>query len=369
MEDIVLVTADSVRSDYEDTFEFLSSWDTQLGVTASHYTRPSLAALHSAQYRAAVEANVASPTLAETLSDSGYTCIGLSPTPNTDASFGFDAGFDEYETFIELGNQGSKLRQYLAGFDPLRWIYYKLYPPQAKSENRPRDREMIESAIERFNAASSPRFLWVHLMETHRPYGPDGVGISQELDQKAFFSPDKLSSDEKGRIESAYRDAIRRADENVRYLLERLDSDPVTVFTSDHGEGFGDAGFYYHQAHKRRVDDFLIQVPVKFDGIQMEDGPLSLIDLPPTILGAVGLDAPREWQGNDRTETTTDQVLTVAPWNDKATVAWQDFDTKIVARDADVSYESGQQGGEAASAEVPAELEDQLRDLGYVDSG
>jgi len=369
MDDIVLVTMDSVRADYEDAFDFLSSWDTYLGITGSHYTRPSLAALHSAQYRAAVESAVASPTLAEALSEHGYTCIGLSPTPNTDASFGFDAGFDEYETFMELGNQGSKLRQYLAGFDALRWIYYKLYPPQAKSENRPRDREVIESAIERFNDAPSPRFLWVHLMETHRPYGPNGVGISQELDQKAFFSPDKLSADERATIETAYTDAIQRAEGNVRHLLENLNSDPTTVVTSDHGEGFGDAGFYYHQAHKRRVDDFLIQVPVKFDGMEVLDGPLSLIDLPPTLLGTAGIEPPPEWQGTDRTESVTDQVLTVAPWNDKATVAWQDFDTKIVARNADVAYESGRDRSEASSATVSAELEEQLRNLGYVDAG
>jgi len=369
MKDIILVTADSVRMDYEDSFDFLSSWETHLGITGSHYTRPSLASLLSAQYRSAVESRVASPTLAEALSEEGYTCIGLSPTPNTDATFGFDAGFDQYETFMELGNQGSKLRQYLAGFDALRWIYYKLYPPQAKSENRPRDREVIESAIERFNEASSPRFLWVHLMETHRPYGPDGVGISQELDQKAFFSPGKLTDQEEERIEEAYTDAIGRADENIEHLLENIDSDPITAVTADHGEGFGDAGFYYHQAHKRRVDDFLIQVPVMFDGLSVEGGPMSLLDIPPTLLGAVDIDAPDAWQGNDLAETATDHALTIAPWNDKATLAWQDFDTKFVASDADLSFESERDRGETKSADVSTELEEQLRDLGYVDAG
>ncbi|MFC7141795.1 sulfatase-like hydrolase/transferase [Halosimplex aquaticum] len=368
MEDIVLVTADSVRRDYADAFESLSDLPVQTGVTGSHYTRPSLASLISANYRGAITTEVVSPTIAEVLSDAGYTCLGYTPTPNTDARFGFDRGFDDFDTFVEPGNRGSKLRQYLGSINALRWIYYKIYPPQAKSENRPRDREVIERAIEEFNAADGPRFLWVHLMETHRPYGVGDEAMSKELDQKAFFKPDKLTDEEEAEIEGKYADAIRRADENIDYLLSEIDSDPILAVTSDHGEGFGEDGFYFHQGHKRSVADFQTKVPVIFDGIDAE-GPMSLLDVPPTLVESVGVDAPASWHGTNLLESESEYAVTIAPWHDTATVAWRDYEKTFVARDADVSFEEGGTRADVERADVDQELEEQLQDLGYMDAG
>ncbi|WP_459194221.1 sulfatase-like hydrolase/transferase [Halosimplex sp. J119] len=368
MDDIVLVTIDSVRRDHADALSSFAPQGVETGVTASHYTRPSLASLLSADYRAAIKTEVVSPTIAEVLSDAGYTCLGYAPTPNTDSRFGFDRGFDDFETFVEPGNRGSKLRQYLGSIDALRWIYYKIYPPQAKSENRPRDREVIETAIEAFNDAEPPRFLWVHLMEAHRPYGVGDDAISKQLDQKAFFKPEKLTDDEEAEIEGSYRDAIERADGDISHLIEEIEADPLLAVTSDHGEAFGEDGFYFHQGHKRSVADYITEVPVIFGGLDV-DGPMSLLDIPSTLVEAVGVDAPSSWDGTDLQSTESPFAITVAPWHDTATVAWQDYETKIVASDADVSIEAGGNLDEVARADVDRELEEQLQDLGYMDAG
>jgi arylsulfatase A-like enzyme len=311
---------------------------------------------------------VVNPTLTDVLSESGYTCLGYSPTPNTDARFGFDSGFDDYDTFVEPGNQGSNLRQYLGGIDALRWIYYKLYPPQAKSENRPRDREVVNRAIREFNAVEPPRFLWIHLMETHRPYGIGNQAVSKRLDQKAYFKPNKLTDDEEATIKQKYRDSIERADKNVQHLLEGVNSDPLLAFTADHGEGFGDEGFYFHKGQQRSVADFIIEVPVMFDGIDVE-GPMSLLDIPPTLVDAVGIDTPKAWQGTNLLNETSKFAITIAPWHDKATLAWQDYERKIIAHDANVSFNEGSMVAKAKQADVDDELESQLQDLGYLDAG
>ncbi|MFW6018790.1 MAG: sulfatase-like hydrolase/transferase [Halapricum sp.] len=366
-DDIVFITADSVRYDSMDAMEYLSSFDVLKGVTAAHYTRPSLASIHSSTLGSVLSGRVERPTLAEALSDAGYTCLGLSPNPNTDAEFGFDAGFDRYDSFLEPGNRGSSLRQYFARFDLLRRVYYKFYPPQAKSEDRPSDREVVEQGIEWFNEAEPPRFLWIHLMETHRPYGSGEEAVSKKLDQKAFFKPDKLTTAERDEIAGKYRDSLRRADENVRHLLEEIDSDPALVFTADHGEGFGDAGYYFHQPQLRRVDDCLIDVPVVFDGIDVSEGPLSLLDLTPTIAASADAEVSDSWLGNNLLETTTTSAVTIAPWHNQATVAWQDFDHKLIARDAAVSFESDNGSTDVTDEqEVPEDLKEQMRDLGYV---
>lgn len=367
MEDIVLVTADSVRRDYADHLPSLSDRSVHTGVTGSHYTRPSLASLLSSNYRGAITTRVVNPTIAEVLNEAGYSCLGFSPTPNTDAQFGFDAGFDTYETFVEPGNRGSRLRQFLGGFDVLRWFYYKLYPPQAKSDNRPADRTVVNRAIEAFNDAEPPRFLWIHLMETHRPYGRGEDAVPKELDQKAFFKPDSLTDQEEATIRRKYTDALERADENVQHLLSEIDSDPILAFTSDHGEGFGDEGFYFHQGHKRSVAPFQTEVPVVVDGVDI-DGPLSLLDIPPTLVSAVDVDPPDAWHGTDLTESNSEYAITIAPWHDTATLAWQDYERKIVAKDADVSFVGDEQAS-VERADVDDELEAQLRDLGYIDAG
>jgi arylsulfatase A-like enzyme len=368
MKDIILITADSVRRDFVDDIDILPEEVVQTGITGSHYTRPSLASLLSSSYRSAIRTDIVSPTIAEVLSDAGYTCIGYSPNPNTDHRFGFDRGFDDFDTFVEPGKEGSKLRQYLSGIKSLRWLYYKIYPPQAKSKNRPRDHEVVERAINEFNRSSSPRFLWVHFMETHRPYGVNEEAISQKLDQKAFFRPRKLTEPEKDEILDKYRDAIHRTKDNVEYLLENIDSDPIVVFTSDHGEGFGENGFYFHQGHKRSVADFQTKVPVIFDGIDIK-GPMSLLDIPPTLVESVGVDAPSSWHGTNLLNSQSEYAITIAPWQNKATIAWQDFENKIIARDANVSFENSTTNDRVERADVDDTLEKQLQDLGYINAG
>lgn len=368
MKDIILVTADSVRRDFLHEFDSLSNNSIHTGITGSHYTRPSLASLLSGNYRGAITTKVVSPTIAEVLSDSGYTCLGYSPTPQTDERFGFGRGFDDFDTFVEPGREGNKLREYLSGIDVMRWIYYKFYSPQAKSENRPLDREVVERAIEEFNNSTSPRFLWIHLMETHRPYGTGDNALSKKLDQKAFFKPEKLTQAEENEIKSKYRDAIDRADKNIEYLLANIDSDPIVAFTADHGEGFGDNGFYFHQGQKRSVADFQTEVPVIFDGLDVK-GPMSLLDIPPTLVESVGVHAPDSWHGTNLLDSPSESALTIAPWHDTATVAWQDYEKKLIARDANVSLEQGDISDTVERTDVDRSLEKQLRDLGYLDAG
>lgn len=52
MDDVVLMTADSVRRDFVDAMPFVDDHDVLTGVTAGHYTRPSLASLQSSRIRA-----------------------------------------------------------------------------------------------------------------------------------------------------------------------------------------------------------------------------------------------------------------------------------------------------------------------------
>jgi arylsulfatase A-like enzyme len=383
MRDVVLVTADSVRRDFVDAMPFVDSHDVLTGVTAGHYTRPSLAALQSARLGASVQSRVLRPSLAEVFADAGYTTIGLVPTAQADPSFDFDAGFGHYDNYMRGGgdnpakNRRSDLREYLGSFDIVRQVYRRVYSMESNMADLPDDPAVIDEAVERFNDADAPRFLWVHQMESHRPYGTGEDAIPGAIDRTAeasggrhWFGSSEVTESEQETILSHYCDALGRVDENVQRLLDGVEAeDPVFAFGADHGDEFGEEGYYYHQGYRRRVADPIIRVPVVLDGVDTVGDRCSLLDVAPTLLASQGIDAPDDWQGNDLTRTTTDETLTVAPWHEKATVCWQDFERKLVARDADVSMTEGGEEVAVERADVSADVEAQLRDLGYSDAG
>lgn len=383
MRDVVLVTSDSVRRDFVDAMPFVASHDVLTGVTAGHYTRPSLAALQSSRLRASVQSKVLAPSLAEVLSDAGYTTIGLVPSAQADPTFDFDTGFDHYDNYMSGGgdnptkNRRSSVREFLGSFDIVRQVYRRVYPMEANMDDLPDDGTVVDEAIERFNDADGPRFLWIHQMESHRPYGTGDDAIPGALDRKAeasggrhWFGSSDVSEDERGLILEKYRDALDRVDDRVERLVSSLDADdPIFAFTSDHGDEFGEEEYYYHQGYRRRVADPIIRVPVVLDGVDTVGSRCSLLDLAPTLAGAVGAEAPDVWHGNDLRETRTEQTVTVAPWHETATVAWQDFERKVVARDADVSMVEGDEEVAAERADVSEEVEAQLQELGYTDAG
>jgi arylsulfatase A-like enzyme len=115
--------------------------------------------------------------------------------------------------------------------------------------------------------------------------------------------------------------------------------------------------------------DPIIRVPVVFDGIKTVGDRCSLLDIGPTLASAVDAQVPAKWQGNDLSGTRTEQTITVAPWHESATVAWQDFERKLVARDADVSITDSEGEVMVERTDVSEGVEAQLRDLGYSDAG
>lgn len=381
MDDVVLVTADSVRYDYVDSMEFLASFAPKMGITTGHYTRPSLAGLLSSALSASLQSRVVHPSLAEVLEDAGYTCIGLAPSPQADPTFDFDAGFEQYKNFTEgagnpVKNRRSPIREFFGQFDLVRGIYRRLFPMEAVLDDLPSDSTVIDEAIDRFNTAPSPRFLWIHLMGTHRPYGVGDDALPKSLDRKAeslgsgsVFDPGDLSDTEQERIERSYHEALVRTDREINRLFEELDGDPVFLFTSDHGEELGEEGYYYHQGYRRRVADTLLQVPVVTRGIEIPVEQLSLFDVAPTVVESLGIESPDSWHGRNVQATTPTDAITIAPWHDETTVVWQDFDTKLVCKDADVSIIRGDDRIKSSRAEVSDELEQRLKNLGYVDVG
>jgi arylsulfatase A-like enzyme len=197
-------------------------------------------------------------TLAEILKAHGFATGAFVGAFPLDRRFGLDRGFDLYSDTMPRA-------------------------PDGRVQNeRPGD-EVVDAArawlANLAGREQSPFFLWLHLFEPHAPYvadparGPAGRSLP--------------ASDR-------YDDEIARADGLVGRIVEVLGAraaSTLVVFTSDHGEAFGEHG---EIAHSVFVYDTTLRVPliVAGPGIQaglVAAGAVSLVDVVPTVLDLLKL--------------------------------------------------------------------------------
>jgi arylsulfatase A-like enzyme/Tfp pilus assembly protein PilF len=130
-----------------------------------------------------------------------------------------------------------------------------------------------------------PFFYFVHLFEPHTPYEPI----------EPFRS----------RYSSAYDGEIATADAYVGAFLDwlkqrKIYDDALIILLSDHGEGLGDHGEQEHGILLYRETlhvPLLIKLPHAQNGGATIREPVQLIDVAPTILGAVGVGVPKTMTG------------------------------------------------------------------------
>ena len=105
-----------------------------------------------------------------------------------------------------------------------------------------------------------------------------------------------------------YDSAVRETDALIGNLLDQMRAtglleDTIVVVTSDHGESFGEHGYLQHGP---RVDEPVMQVPLliflpkhhpEFNPGRRVDPLVSVIDIMPTLLDAVGIPVPEGVEG------------------------------------------------------------------------
>lgn len=110
-------------------------------------------------------------------------------------------------------------------------------------------------------------------------------------DWKPGFTPD-----ERQRLLNLYDDSIRYGDQFLNRIRHDLSADdPIFIVHADHGEEFGEHGWYGHQPH---LTENLIHVPLIIANVQKSvtvDRPVPLHHLAPTI--AEVSDSPHSFPG------------------------------------------------------------------------
>jgi len=249
--------------------------------------------------------------------------------------------------------------------------YQLINPPGSQSTAGMLDRGSLLVDQAMADAGADRWFLHVHLMEAHAPYvPPDEFRVGEDELEPLPLSIDRqgehydvldmwpeLTDDEQelltAHLEVRYQGEVRWIDSQLSQVWEVLDErgqldDTLVVFWTDHGEAFFERGVQTH-AHflfGEETDGLLW-----FWGRGLEPAswaePTSGIDLLPSVLDALQLDAPIELPGYpvgaaplDRTRyasTFTRQgVLQSASWRDwRLHYRWSDGDVRLYDRSDD----------------------------------
>jgi arylsulfatase A-like enzyme len=166
-----------------------------------------------------------------------------------------------------------------------------------------------------------PFFLWLHLMDPHGPYYPaepalDWMGDSRTSPVRAFYLNQYWNRRELGadRLRKYRDDIVRLYDAGIRWVDAQLATfidglkvlglwnDSVLAFTADHGEEFLDHGSRFHPQWTCKEELIHVPLVIRFPGLRecRRDEVFSHVDLAPTLLDAVGVPVPAQFQGHSR---------------------------------------------------------------------
>lgn len=239
------------------------------------------------------------PTLTTLLSDAGYATASFNGGSQLAADFGLDQGFDVYESlpFEVRGLEGA----------PFQWSV---------------DQGLGWIDQQRGGEGSAPFFLFLHSYEVHHPYTPearwlelfdtgyDGElpdSISIQLLEQVYNRQRILDDADLDHIRATYDAEIRSMDEAFGALMRGLEErglleETILVFTSDHGEEFGEHGHVGWHSHTLYNELLRVPLMMRFPGSTVPGSGEHLpsrgvrvgtrvrsIDIVPTLLEALGL--------------------------------------------------------------------------------
>ncbi|MBO8183466.1 MAG: sulfatase [Archaeoglobus sp.] len=271
-------------------------------------------------------------TLAQIFSKYRYNTYGFNMNALLSGYYGFNKGFQHYydvlwsELTPKTGKE--KLRSWWWKAKRLHFLpflrklgldeYFDVVKNLVKGDTGHMKAENCLNNILN-TRLKEPYFLWVFLVDTHYPYVPPEKyakwsktsarkilwlnykmirnrgtnSISDKKDgwvmKQQKFRP-KLNQKERKIIINSYDDEILHIDSILRELWRYLkDTDPIIIFYSDHGDAFGEHGFYGHPPEHYEE---LIRVPLIISNADTKETiktPVSLLRVAPTICTLAGI--------------------------------------------------------------------------------
>ena len=204
------------------------------------------------------------PTLASVLRQAGYQTGAVIAAAVLDSRFGLNQGFDFYYDHFDFNRLDE------ANLDQME---------------RPGN-VVADVALDWLAKNSQEKFLlWMHLYDPHSPYHPPEP-YSRDYADRPYDGEIAFADEQVGRL--------------IRFLKEKgIYKNTVIVLCGDHGESLGEHG---EKTHGFFIYNATMHVPLiirlpQNAGARVVADPVSLVDLMPTVLGAIGLEIPSQVQG------------------------------------------------------------------------
>lgn len=192
-------------------------------------------------------------TLAERLQARGWRTSAVVGAWVTAPRWGFDQGFDHYDAQLGVPS------------DRLGW---RVERPAA---------EVVDGALAALAAGTD--LLWVHLFDAHAPYTPP--------------PPHDTLAD-------PYDGELATLDAELGRLFSALPATALVIVAGDHGEGLGEGG---EREHGLLLTPGALDVPLIVAGpgvaVAVDDRPVSVVDVLPTVLRLAGLPPDPTLDGQD----------------------------------------------------------------------
>ncbi len=279
-------------------------------------------------------------TLAERLSDRGYTTLGVVANFVLRRARNYQQGFQLYDDSLVcpqgVGAAAAAVLSRAAVGELVGRIFIgrRSVAKILNGLTRPRDRRHDAAAVtplvlrhlEEAARGPGPLFLFVNYMDVHTPYqAPDaerdrflahdpgrfrerlgGLEFHRRLDVLAaeLRAGKEGPREELAALSDRYDGELHYLDAHLRAFVERFaqiskDRGWLLVITSDHGEQFGEHG---EVGHGQGLWEESVRVPLIVAGSDIRPGvvsePVTLLDLPGTLLHAAGGTAPLGRSGN-----------------------------------------------------------------------
>lgn len=162
-------------------------------------------------------------------------------------------------------------------YDQLRWftVGKKRMNQNTSFEYKVRGNNINEVLHNILRAkTNNPKFIFLHFMDTHAPYGNPNLSksqfeIAELLMKKLHHFPYRLKGYEIEHIKELYSGEVEYLDSKLLELLEMIDNylgfgNTLLTIMSDHGEALGEEGYFTHPGNA--LVEEVLHVPVAFYG-------------------------------------------------------------------------------------------------------
>jgi arylsulfatase A-like enzyme len=147
-------------------------------------------------------------------------------------------------------------------------------------------------------AEDAEKYRWedIEYMPNNSPYEPAEVKAAKRKMLAGYYAHITALDGQLGRL-------LQFLDENSdpREPEKKLAETTIVVFGSDHGDMLGSHGQYFKsQPHKESTGvPLIMRWPGRIPAARTTDGPISLVDLMPSLLSLSGVEASSQAQGED----------------------------------------------------------------------